>query len=460
MEQLPAQRQSRTLVALMLGALALIVLSFLVSAGVIAQQRARDIEDAADSVANNAMPSVRQLAGARSDLRLMEGLLIEYAHRVAAGQDARDLVPRIQSARAQLGETWVQEKQTPVYPGEIERWVGIEAAIAAVNEASERILAATKRDDPEALVYNSLKPSVDRLAEELLDDVQFNAQRAEDLAAKIAAARTRQRTIAAALEGASALFALIAGVVVARVLQGYVRMMNARIAELDLFAARVAHDIRNPLTSASLAIALARQHAVDERGQALLDRASRSFVRVSQIVDALLALAGASVAPVADTRVEVRALARDGIEELLPAARAQGVTLELDPFDPVEVACSPGVLGCVLSNLIGNAIKYIGDGTEKRVRIGARAEGAKVVIAVVDTGPGVPADLREQIFNPYVRAASSSIPGLGLGLATVRRVVEAHGGKVSVEAAPGGGSRFWVELPKAVDRRVGTGGGK
>jgi len=103
----------------------------------------------------------------------------------------------------------------------------------------------------------------------------------------------------------------------------------------------------------------------------------------------------------------------------------------------------------VLSNLIGNAIKYIGEGPDKRVRVRARPEDGTVRVEVVDTGPGVPFALRERVFDPYVRASSSSIPGLGLGLATVRRLVETHGGRVGVDAAPGGGSRFWIELPKA-----------
>ena len=455
-----ARSRSRALVSLLLGALGLTALSFIGSACVIAWQRARGIEDAADSIATNAMPSVQNLAGVRSDLRLMEGLLIEHAHRVAAGEDASDLVPRIRSVRAQIAEKWAREKNIPIYPGEPESWVAIDAATAAVDAAIERVLGATKRDEPEAVIYGSLKPSVDRLAEALLDDVQFNAKHAEDLAAEIAASRTRQRKVAAVLEGASALFALIAGIVVARVLQRYIAMTDARIAELDVFAARVAHDIRSPLMSVGLAIELARSRCPgDEDARTTLDRALRSVLRVGQIADALLVLAGASTAPAGDGRIEVRALAGDQIEELLPAARAKGVALELDPFDAVEVACTSGVLACVLSNLIGNAIKYIGDGSERRVRVSARAKGAKVRIEVVDTGPGVPPDLRDRIFDPYVRATSSSLPGLGLGLATVHRLIQEHGGNVGVEAGPDGGSRFWVELPKAADSPGGTASG-
>jgi signal transduction histidine kinase len=70
-------------------------------------------------------------------------------------------------------------------------------------------------------------------------------------------------------------------------------------------------------------------------------------------------------------------------------------------------------------------------------------------LEVQDSGPGIPDEMRMKIFDPYVRAAQSGIPGLGLGLATVRRLAEAHGGAVGVDSRPGQGSLFWIELPLA-----------
>jgi signal transduction histidine kinase len=145
----------------------------------------------------------------------------------------------------------------------------------------------------------------------------------------------------------------------------------------------------------------------------------------------------------------LQAAAREVIDELLPAAKARDVELELVPMDPIDVACAPGALISILSNLIGNAIKYMDEGPQKYVRVSAQDMDTKVRIEVLDTGPGVPADLRERIFDPYARAAASSIPGLGLGLATVRQLVQAHGGAAGVLPGDERGSRFWVELPKA-----------
>jgi two-component system sensor histidine kinase KdpD len=95
----------------------------------------------------------------------------------------------------------------------------------------------------------------------------------------------------------------------------------------------------------------------------------------------------------------------------------------------------------VLINLIDNAIKHGAPPIELRARSG----GAMVVLDVIDHGPGVPPELSSTVFDKFVRA--SKAPGAGLGLAVVRAIVEAHGGRVRVDTAPGGGARFRVELP-------------
>ena len=156
-------------------------------------------------------------------------------------------------------------------------------------------------------------------------------------------------------------------------LRRYAAIVHAQITELEHFNDRVAHDIRSPLTAVTFALDFVhRRCSLDPDGHKTVDRASRSVERIVQIIDAMLVLARAGMPPREDATVELRAKAREGIDELLPAARAHGVELELEPFDPVKVACSSGVLTSILSNLIGNAIKYIGDGPVKQIRVGAR----------------------------------------------------------------------------------------
>jgi signal transduction histidine kinase len=103
----------------------------------------------------------------------------------------------------------------------------------------------------------------------------------------------------------------------------------------------------------------------------------------------------------------------------------------------------------LIGNLVRNAIKYMGDQPVRLVDLSVRDLYSCVRIEVQDTGPGLADGLGERAFDPYVRGTPrSEHTGLGLGLATVKRLVEAHGGKVRVRSEPGTGCLFWFELPK------------
>jgi signal transduction histidine kinase len=104
----------------------------------------------------------------------------------------------------------------------------------------------------------------------------------------------------------------------------------------------------------------------------------------------------------------------------------------------------------VVSNLVGNAIKYIGDGPERRILVRTSTWRGDVRIEVRDTGPGLPSGFESAAFEPYVRGSNDNRSGLGLGLATVKRIVESHGGAVGVESQPGKGCLFRVDLPQAL----------
>jgi signal transduction histidine kinase len=97
---------------------------------------------------------------------------------------------------------------------------------------------------------------------------------------------------------------------------------------------------------------------------------------------------------------------------------------------------------------VRNAIKYMGDAPVRRVTVRSFARRRAVRIEVADTGPGLPPEAASRVFEPYVRATATSGGGFGLGLATVRRLVEAHRGRVGVDSGPTGAT-FWVELPSA-----------
>jgi signal transduction histidine kinase len=105
----------------------------------------------------------------------------------------------------------------------------------------------------------------------------------------------------------------------------------------------------------------------------------------------------------------------------------------------------------LLTNLVRNSLKYMGDSPVRRVHLGVRARRNCVAFEIADSGPGVPEELGDKIFEPYVRGKQMAAKrtGIGLGLATVKRLVIAHGGAVGVRRSHLGGALFWFELPRA-----------
>jgi signal transduction histidine kinase len=104
----------------------------------------------------------------------------------------------------------------------------------------------------------------------------------------------------------------------------------------------------------------------------------------------------------------------------------------------------------MLSNLLRNALKYLGASRAREVTLAVVPENGTVLFEVIDTGPGVPEEARGRIFDPYVRAAGTQgTPGIGLGLATVKKLAASHGGSAGYRPRSGGGSVFWFELQQA-----------
>lgn len=104
----------------------------------------------------------------------------------------------------------------------------------------------------------------------------------------------------------------------------------------------------------------------------------------------------------------------------------------------------------IVANLIRNAVKFIvdADPLDRHITVRAKRHEGGVRVEIEDTGPGIKPGQESQIFNPYFRGQDSK-PGLGLGLATVKRIVEGYGGTVGVDSVLGRGSCFWFELPEA-----------
>jgi signal transduction histidine kinase len=422
-------------------------------ATLMAVYRAAGIGEAAESITSNAMPSADQIAGMRTALRHMEVALDDYTDRIALTGSTG--LPSLDGAgdRRLIEQAWRRYLTYPSYPGERDLQPMIAALMASLDRSMEQLASRLNRGDgdgAEAVLNGRIKPLIDRLDEELRTVQRMNATTAADLARRILAIRHAARVRMVTLYSLCALFAIVAAFAAIRIVRRYAALMETRVSELESFAGRVAHDIRSPLASVALTLDLAQRCPdIEAKLHATLERGGRTVQRVGQIIDGLLvfALAGAPCAD--ETPANAKAILEDLIDGLRPSAHERVIELRSERVDPCTIACSPGVLTSILSNLIGNAVKYMGDAQTRIVATTVRDLGSRVRIEVRDTGPGIPAGLGDKLFDPFVRAAHAAIPGIGLGLATVRRLVDAHRGSVGFESRERSGSTFWVELPKA-----------
>lgn len=237
-------------------------------------------------------------------------------------------------------------------------------------------------------------------------------------------------------------------------LQWILRDISERI-ELDKLrsdlTSMIFHDLRAPLGNiiSSLEVMRATAPADDDTFHSILSIAQRSSRRASRLVESLLDIdrleAGRAVLDKTTGAMDV--LITESVEEVHPTAEAKGhlVRFELSPGLP-DVEVDMDMIRRVLINLLENAIKYTpADG---RITISARKEDKHILIAVSDSGQGIPVSDQQRIFEKYARVRRGSrSKGIGLGLAFCRLAVEAHGGRIWVESNQGQGSSFFFTLP-------------
>jgi signal transduction histidine kinase len=426
------------------------------TATVLSQMSARHIDEMALSIANNAAPSIQFLSDARAELRRE---LLALADYVDAKPDERpEILNEYYAARRSMEAGVRAYMVLPTYPDEKKLWGQIDEDIARVEQLSLAVLAKVQVGNPKAadkILDDELRDVVEQTLADLQTTLEFNAREARQLAVNIEGARGRLELIAYGLDGVSGLIAIIAGLLVVRAARRYTRLadehtqlVEARANELEQFAGRVSHDVLGPLSAINIALSSLEPRVTgDEQTARLVSRGRSSIARVLKIVNGLYDFARAGARPSGDGRADLREVVEDVLGEHRGATATHRIELVSDLQVAGQVACSPGVLTSVVGNLVANAVKYMGQSDVRRVVVRARETGTLIRLEVEDTGPGIPPGFEERIFEPYVRAPMALKDGVGLGLATVKRIVEAHGGRVGVSSNAGQGSVFWVELP-------------
>ena len=215
------------------------------------------------------------------------------------------------------------------------------------------------------------------------------------------------------------------------------------------FVADASHELRTPLTSIHANLELLQAAAVGSEDDRLaVNSALSSTKRMSGLVSDLLLLARADAGRRAATKdLDLAAIASGALEEVQPLAGSRRIESHLD--GPLPLEGNPDELHRLIRNLLENAVRHTPEKTT--IELTARRDGDEALLEVLDDGPGIPADMEDQVFDRFVRgegpADTAAGGGSGLGLAIVRAVAEAHGGSVSAGRSTYGGARFSVRLP-------------
>lgn len=220
-------------------------------------------------------------------------------------------------------------------------------------------------------------------------------------------------------------------------------------ASLEHFAVQVSHDLRNPLTALTGFIELASdspEMAAAPRAAHSLARAEAAAGRMTSMVTDLLDFARMGGTRPHLVEVDVADTVDAVLEDLDGALVRTGAEVTVDAS--ARVIADDTLLRVLLQNLIANAVKFT-VAAEKtptiRVSVEVLPDGWR--ISVDDNGEAVDPELRERVFEPMQRGHGGEVPGIGIGLATCRRIIDAHRGSIGLDASPAGGTRAWFVLP-------------
>jgi len=228
-------------------------------------------------------------------------------------------------------------------------------------------------------------------------------------------------------------------------------LAESRATELKRVLGVVAHDLRNPLNLLITTSDLLLEHDLDQaRRKELLNVALRAGRQMNRLIGDLLDAARMQEGKLSLDleNLAVASILHQAEETFKPTADKGRIRLEvIPPEDGVKVRADPFRVSQIVGNIVGNALKFTP--ANGQVTLKSVPDGERVVIQVIDTGPGIPPADMAHLFDNFWQARNNDHRGVGLGLAIAKGVVEAHGGQIWCESTVGAGSTFSFTLPKA-----------
>jgi signal transduction histidine kinase len=366
------------------------------------------------------------------------------------------LEQRIAEVQASFVQAAAQYGHGALAPEERAAWQGLAAAMNDIQSGLGSVLTLSRANEDVAAYRElaALQGAFDRADKSLDALLAYNRRSVRDALASMAAVQlTMAKLQALSLSGVALSIAL--GIVLARnayrrnaQLGRYAEKLRGSNRDLEAFAGRVAHDLREPLTTATLVTSRLARTSRATHQQRYLATLNRSFTRMAAIIQDLLAISRVDAAK-GNAVCDPAVVAEELREDLAARGDADRVAIVLD-VQPAQVRCSQALLRDVMWNLMDNAIKYRRADVEPHVEVSGHAREDGYDLSVQDNGVGIPPDATAKVFEPFFRAdTETKTKGTGLGLSIVKRAVEASGGTVSVTSQPGAGSTFVARLPLA-----------
>jgi two-component system NtrC family sensor kinase len=231
----------------------------------------------------------------------------------------------------------------------------------------------------------------------------------------------------------------------------FVAELERKNSELETFSYSVSHDLRAPLRSIDgFSKLLLDDHAgaLNAKGKDYLLLVRASAQRMGELIDDLLLLSRVGRAGLVRNRVDLSSIARVTVEELQRRDPDRQVTICIE--EPLPVEADDGLMRVLLENLLGNAWKFTANVPAARIEVRTEQQEGGTVYLVRDNGAGFDMSYAEKLFNPFQRLhTEAEFPGTGIGLATVHRIVDRHGGRIWADGAVDQGATFYFTIPPA-----------
>jgi signal transduction histidine kinase len=230
--------------------------------------------------------------------------------------------------------------------------------------------------------------------------------------------------------------------------------LEAANKELEAFAYSVSHDLRAPLRHLDAFVSLLKKKntALDEQSRHYMDTISDAARRMATLIDDLLAFSRMGRAEMSRTQVDLGALLHEVVQECEPEAKGRDVQWCLGELP--SVTGDRALLRVVLVNLVSNALKFTGPRQHATIEIGCVPGRAENVVFVRDNGVGFDMQYVNKLFGVFQRLHGvAEFEGTGIGLASVRRIVQRHGGSTWAEGRVDGGATFYFSLPRVPEER-------